>query len=191
MKKILLATLTVLALSPTLIFARHGDGTEVEIHKSSDHAMVTSVATGSGSTKGTGIGAGKVNIQDIHRSSGSGATGSGWTSSGRINTGALIEANLKSLHLDMAKLTPEQKVVLTKMIREYLVAQGVTLSTPELKVSDVERKGWDGSIKGNKTANELKIERKQKLEEIKVKREALKTARNEFNSSRSNREKGN
>ena len=147
MKKILLGTLTVLALSPALIFARQGEGMEMEAHNSPDHAMITSVATGSGSTKSTGMGAGKVNIQDIHRSSETGATGSGWIASGRTNTGALIDANMRALHADMAKLTPEQKIGLTKLIREYLITQGITPSTPELKVNDAERKGWDGSIK--------------------------------------------
>jgi hypothetical protein len=167
MKKILLATLTVLALSPALLFARHGDGTEVEVHKSSGHSgVVMSGATMSGSHNGW------------HH--GTGSTGSGWTSSGRTNTGKLIEANLKALHADMSKLTPEQKVELTAMIRTYLTSKGITPTVPTMN---------DDAKKALKEA--AKAKREAQKNAMKAKREAQKAARNDFNSSRSNREKGN
>ncbi len=162
MKKILLASLATLALSPALLFARHGDGTEVEIHKSSGHSgVVMSGTTMSGSHNGW------------HH--GTGSTGTGWTASGRVNTGALIEANLKALHADISKLTPEQKVELTAMIRTYLTSKGITPTVPTMN---------DDAKKATKEA--LKEKRKALQAEMKAKREALKAERKSLKKSRSN-----
>lgn len=157
MKKILLGSLAVLVLSPSLLFARHGDGTEVEIHKSSGHTgVVMSGTTQSGSHNGW------------HH--GTGSTGSGWT-----NTGKLIEANLKALHADIAKLTPEQKVELTAMIRTYLTSKGITPTVPTMN---------DDAKKALK--EEMKALREKQKSEMKAKREALKAERKSLKKSRSN-----
>jgi 2'-5' RNA ligase len=49
----------------------------------------------------------------------------------------------------------------------------VTLGAPEVKNTDAERKGWDGSVKGKKTATEIQADRKAALEKAKAKREAM------------------
>lgn len=163
MKKILLGTLTVLALSPALLFARHGDGTEVEIHKSSGHTgTFMSGTTQSGSHNGW------------HHGTGS-TTSSGWTSSGRTNTGKLIEANLKALHADIAKLTPEQKVELTAMIRTYLTSKGITPTVPTMN-DDAKKAGKE----------QIKALRDKQKAEMKAKREAQKAERKSLKKSSSN-----
>ena len=66
------------------------------------------------------------------------------------------------------------------MIRTYLTSKGITPTVPTMN-DDAKKAGKE----------EMKALREKQKAEMKAKREALKAARNDFNSSRSNREKGN
>jgi hypothetical protein len=88
-------------------------------------------------------------------------------------SGADIEREMKWLALALGKLTPEQRIELRKMIREYLTSKWVTIETPEVKNTDSERKGWDGSVKWNKATQEVSTDRKAAIEKAKAKREEM------------------
>lgn len=90
-----------------------------------------------------------------------------------MGSGADMEHEMKWLALALGKLTVEQRSELQKMIRAYLTSKWVTLGTSEVQNTDAQRKGWDGSIKGNKTATEIQAERKAALEKAKAKREEM------------------
>jgi len=176
MKKILLGWLAVLIISPTLLFARHGDGIEVEMHQSMHQATASWGSATSTGTKEPRPSVGKANFQDLSRT--------GWTASGHTYTGALIEANLKALHADIAKLTPEQKVELTAMIRTYLTSKGITPTVPTM--NDDVKKATKEAVKTRQEV--LKEKRKALQAEMKAKREALKEARKaNHNTARSNK----
>ena len=90
-----------------------------------------------------------------------------------MGSGTDTEHQIQGIGMAIGKLTPTDRDALIKMIREYLVSKGITLGAPEVKKDETERKGWDGSIKGNKTVTEIQAERATLLAKAKAKREAM------------------
>ena len=148
MKKILLGV-AVLAL-PIISFA----------NSSNDWRESPRYCSNTGSTISTGAITGKDDDCDGIRSG---------TFSGSMNTGALIEANLKALHADISKLTLAQKVELTALIRTYLTSQGITPTIPTM--NDDAKKMTQDALKAKRDA--LKVERKARFEALKEKRKQI------------------
>ena len=90
-----------------------------------------------------------------------------------MGSGADMEHQIQGLGMAIGKLTPTDRDTLIKMIREYLTTKGLTLGTSEVKTNEAERKGWDGSVKGKKTATEIQAERASLLAKAKAKREEM------------------
>ncbi len=177
MKQIVLASILAIALVPALSFADNkaprppmGSGAVQNNHEQDDD-MWGVPPMGSGAMMGSGMGMSGAMMHEDDDKNDHPRPSMG---SGMGMTGAMMKHEMEGLKDAMEKLTPEQRVELAKMIRTYLESKGIQVPTPEVKKGEGERKGWDGSIKGNKTPDEVKAQREIMKEKIKVQREIMK-----------------
>jgi hypothetical protein len=85
-------------------------------------------------------------------------------------TGAMIAMELKTLHESAQKLTLEQRIELTKMIRSYIESKGITVpALPQVKAVRQEIKEIRKVAK-----EEIKVTREKAKTEIKTKRDEMK-----------------
>ena len=84
-----------------------------------------------------------------------------------MGTGAeIMDPEMRAITMAIVKLAPENRNELMKIIRTYLEEKGIQ--------ENGLKKGWDGSIKGNKTPIEIKDKREIQKEKIKALREIQK-----------------
>lgn len=87
--------------------------------------------------------------------------------SGKILTSSgMIDRDVDGLKKAMEKLTPEQRIELTKLIRAFLESKGIQLPTPS------ENKDQIKEVR-NEMKDNAKILRKKTQEEIKAQRELM------------------
>lgn len=115
-----------------------------------------------------------------------GTTWTGMTHTGSVKppmgTGAMMNGEIQSLHMAMGKLSSTDKETLIKMIKDFLTSKGISITPPaRQEIKEIRKEAKE----------EIKEIRKNTRDALKAKRDALKAKINDFNSTRSNREKGN
>lgn len=103
----------------------------------------------------------------------------------------MMNPELQGLHMAMGKLSSADKATLITMIKEYLKSKGVTVEAVKEVRKEIKEARKDAHEEIKEIRKDAKEEIKAKRDTLKAKLDALKAKRNDFNSSRSNREKGN
>lgn len=89
-------------------------------------------------------------------------------------TGAVREAEMKSLGMAIGKLTPTQRMELMKMIRNYLESKGVKNQNPEDKKESSTNKDEDSNKKIPLTREEILANQQALQEKVRAMKEKQK-----------------
>ncbi|NRH20804.1 hypothetical protein HOO68_02040 [Candidatus Gracilibacteria bacterium] len=194
MNKVSIIAIGFILLSPSILFASENDWSwgasqQGTIHQ--DDSRMVGMTTGSGGSGSTMLhGTNGTHIKDAILTArpskppmGTGAmVGSGMINSERplppkppMGTGAeIMDPEMRAITMAIVKLAPENRNELMKIIRTYLEEKGIQ--------ENGLKKGWDGSIKGNKTPIEIKDKHEIQKEKIKTLREKQKEMRAKLSS---------
>lgn len=161
MNKVILTSILVIALVPTLSFADNdsmprppvgsgvvmGTGMMHEDRDNNDHPRPPRPPMGSGSMMGSGV----------------------------VGSGTMIDRDMDGLKMAIGKLTPEQRVELVKVIRAFFESKGIQMPTSSENKSQIKdlRNDMKDAAKTlrKKTQEEIKAQRELVREKIKSLRE--------------------